>query len=109
MATVGYGVGGARGADLVGGTLRSELEALRRIAPASSSLHADVFYKDHASSLPRLKTLAEALMSVSPSTIVLESAWSTAGNIIDQNRTKLSDRNFDMLLFLNLNDRFMPK
>lgn len=62
----------------------------------------------HERMYPTLSQLAEMLLCIPATSAPAESVFSTAGNLVTDNRNRLKPKHVDIMLFLNKNYHLLP-
>lgn len=91
--------------------LRSQLEnfGLNVKRPDFNEFNVQKYWKDHWNIFPELAELANVVLSVPASQVSVERAFSVLSLIFGNRRTKINNTNLERLLFIRLNQKFIPR
>lgn len=91
--------------------LRSQLEnfGLNVKRPDFNEFNVQKYWKDHWNIFPELAELANVVLPVPASQVSVERAFSVLSLIFGNRRTKINNTNLERLLFIRLNQKFIPR
>lgn len=90
-------------------TLLAEIENFKDVGRVHAGIDVTEFWESKKFKYPKLYELARTVFSVAPTEVSVERNFSTLDFVFNKRRTKLTDSNLEMLLFIKLNKKMFYK
>jgi hypothetical protein len=90
-------------------TFEEEARNYLKSASTWNGTNLELFWKQHQKDFPRLFILAQALLSLSPTSSLCEGAFSTAGFIVSKHACTINPKTVKKKLFIHDNYKYVKQ